>query len=287
VLALAEGALQMMFWSKVKMVAAGLAAAAVLAVAAPLAVGAFSGEPEKPAEEKKDEPKAGEPQAVNGLRISLAADKAEAKAGDEVKLTLTFENVSKEKLRVFWPVPRFISDQVTLAVTGPGVVQGMQARPAIAMIPTEANFPELAPGAKKTLEIKLTGNPPQLAGWAIYLGKEGEYKVKASYAYNGGGPEEIELAPMPGGDEMNKGAAGGAAKKPDFKPWNGTVGSQEVTLKLGGEFKEVPQRGLMRPGGRLPRPQVRSMGGGVSAPVPEELTPDRLPQPAPGTLEDK
>lgn len=264
VMELAKGALQMMFWAKVKMAAAvAVAATVVLGTGTPLVMRALSAEgpQEKPAAQTAPdvpadpapEVKANEPVAVDGLKVALSIDKTEAKAGEEIKLTATFENLSKEKLRVFWPVERFLADQVSLEATGDGVQHAPQMRNMMAMVPTLANFPELAPGDKKTLEIKVSGNPPCAAGLGLYFTKAGAYKLRVVYAFSDANPTlgglEDEGKPVPG------------------KVWTGRVQTQEVEIKLSGDFKPVPQRGLPGPGLRQPRHQALPMDPGGAAPV--------------------
>jgi hypothetical protein len=129
----------------------------------------------------------------------------------------------------------------------------------MALMPGLANFPELAPGDKKTLEIKLAGNPPAVSKLGVTLTKEGAYKARISYTYKNANPTLDDLD--------------GGGKPVPGKVWNGTVQSQELELKLSGEFQPAPKI-------------IRGPGGGVGMPVPEELMPDRNPQPAPGKLEE-
>jgi hypothetical protein len=193
------------------------------------------------------------PDAGNGLKITLAADKEDSRAGEELKLTVTFENVSQEKLRVFWPVERYLADQVTLEAEGDGVQQGMQVRDMMALMPGLANFPELAPGDKKHLEIKITGNPPTAGRLAVHFTKPGTYKLRVGYTYQEANPTlgSLEDAgrPVPG------------------KVWTGKVQTQTITIKLSGEFNPLPLRGLPRRGGPLPQP--RTMSPGMRVPVKE------------------
>ena len=49
--------------------------------------------------------------------------------------------------------------ELALEAVGDGVQQGPQVRNMMAFLPSLANFPELAPGEKKALELKITGNP--------------------------------------------------------------------------------------------------------------------------------
>jgi hypothetical protein len=215
------------------------------------------------------DPKANIPVAVHGLRTTLAVDRENAKAGEELKLTVTFENVSGEKLRIFWPVERYLADQITLEVLGDGVQTGMQLRDMMAFMPGLANFPELAPGEKRTLEIKITGNPPTAQRLAVHFTKPGVYNLRVIYAYEDATPSlgglEDGGMPVPG------------------KVWTGRVQTQTIEIKLSGEFNPLPSRGLLRRGGLMPQP--RPMGQGMR--VPEELMPDRNPQPAPARLEEK
>lgn len=241
ILALTEGALKAMFWIKMKVAAAVIAATVLVAVATPFAVRAASGEPAKPdpGKEKKvvkKEDKKKGPVAVDGLRLTLAAvpggrvcsDKCrrmfhlangikkcpgcgktcnvahkwcpkcadakgacevcgkkmpaealkikELKAGvSHVKLLLTFENVSKGKIRIFTPLTHNLARSITIKVDGPGVVRQPPAitRHIGGALPMLRNYPELAPGGKTTVEIGIAGNPPQIRGWDLYLTRPG------------------------------------------------------------------------------------------------------------------
>ncbi|HOX05860.1 MAG TPA: sigma-70 family RNA polymerase sigma factor [Planctomycetota bacterium] len=269
VAALTEGVLRAMFWSKVKLAATAAVAVLVLGVGTPLVVRALAAEGQpapaadpslKPAaapDPALAAPAANEPAAVDGLKVTLSADKAEAKAGEEISLTMTFENVSKEKLRVFWPIERFLADQVSMSATGEGVQHGAQIRNMMALVPGPDNFPELAPGEKKALTVKISGNPPTAAKLAVYFTKAGSYKVRLGYTYR-------DADPMIGGLEDG-------GKPLPGKVWIGQVQTQEVEIKLTGDFQPLPARGMLNPGGRLPRPQVRPMKQGVPAPAPGEI----------------
>jgi RNA polymerase sigma factor (sigma-70 family) len=235
ILALTEGALSLMMWNKLKTIGLYLAAAAVLAAATPLAVVAASGEKIKP------------PPAVDGLRVTLTADRTEFSPGEKVKLTLTFENVSKAKMRVFLPPANWLDRNLTWNAEGPGAQRMMVARNLMARLSGLGDFPELAPGAKKAVSYQLSGNPPGVTGWQ--LTKSGEYKLSASYRYNmvkpvyhqgAGGPV---AAPFPGPGAPRGGApAGGRGPKPvPGKVWKGTVSTNELKLKL---KKYDPAKGI-------------------------------------------
>jgi hypothetical protein len=202
------------------------------------------------------------PEAVGGLRIRLAAERPEVQAGEALKLVLTFENVGDEPLRIFQPPDLLVADHVHLRVTGPGVVQRPVARPMIAFIPGPQSYPELAPGASRTIEIVLAGNPPAFRAWGIALGEAGDYRVQAEYRYAGEGRAEM-IEPHD------------RARQPDVQPWRGAVTSNTVAIRLGGNIQ--PARGL-RPatgdrGPVLPRPEVGRPGGGMGR-QPVDLQPN-------------
>jgi len=304
--ALAKGAMQIMFWSKVKLVAAVAAAAAILGAATPLAVLALSGEdagkapapapaaadPAAPAAERKvDAP------VVDGLRIGLVAgpevlacsdacrrapaggqyhacagtcglrcegrfklcwgcaanaglcqvcgDKklpagamevTELKAGETLMLALVFENVSKEKLRVCdymlttWKLKWQIAGPDAGSVrTSPTGVQFMLA--AI----DAANFPEVAPGARRYFGVRLAGNPPAInQGTSItHLLKAGAYKLSAAYSNQ----EDSYF------DNQKK-----QKVQPPGKVWKGEIRTAVLDLKVTGEVQPAPAGpGLGRP----------------------------------------
>lgn len=196
------------------------------------------GEPEPASEEMLPA------QAAGGLKIALAADQAEAKAGDAVKLTLTFENVSKESLRVFMPIAKIADDYLAVRATGPKVLRGgMQVRNMMAFLPGPQSFPEIKPGEKWTFELSLAGNPPTVRPGGVMFGAAGEYRIQVVYTYQGGGPEDLGGAPLEGDVRPQA--------KMDFTPWRGSVVSEPIVLKLSGEIQAPPSGGRL-----LPRPQV-------------------------------
>jgi len=220
-----------------------------------------------------EEPDPGEPlpaETVGGLKLTLTADKAAAKAGDTVKLSLVFENTGKESLRVFWPPTMVHDEYFSLRVRGPKVMrQNVMVRNMMAMIFGPGNFPEIKAGEKKVYEFTLTGNPLEIQPGNIYLCAEGEYRIQIVYSYQGGADVDIEAAAerRPGGPM-------------DFKPWNGSVASNELVIKLTGEFAEPQPNPAGRRLPRRPRVQVEDPGG-----TPVEELPDtqrRLPAPAVG-----
>ncbi len=309
--ALAKGAMQIMFWSKVKTVAAIAFAAAILAAATPLALIAISGEPAgtKPA----GTPAASDPAApanpaaekpaqapvVDGLRVTLTAapevlacsDKCrqaapdgkyhpcagtcgfncqapfkfcwacaakqglcqvcgdkklpadalavkELKAGETVMLALAFENTSREKLRICdymlgaWKLKWELQGPDAQSVrTDPTGVTFMLA--AI----TGANFPEIAPGARLVLPIRLGGNPPAInQGTSVtYLLKPGAYKLSATYTNR----EDSYF------DNQKR-----LKVQPDGKVWKGEVKTSVLELNVAGEVKPAPEprgQGMFRP----------------------------------------
>ncbi len=219
------------------------------------------------------EPDPGEPLAaetVGGLKLTLTADKAAAQAGDTVKLSLVFENTGKESLRVFWPPTMVFDDYLTLRVRGPKVMrQNIMVRNMMAMIFGPGNFPEIKPGEKKTYEFTLAGNAPQIQPGNLYLCAEGEYRIQVVYSYQGGAGEDMELVEDRRGGRM------------DFTPWRGSVASNELVIKMTGDFAE-PQPNPA--GRRFPR-GPRNIAPDQAAPLggtPVEELPDtqrRLPAP--------
>lgn len=184
-------------------------------------------------------PAADAPPAVNGLKIVLSAEPAKAKAGDSIQFTLTFENVSKEPLRVFWPVDPLISDSIQIKAEGPDVQRTLVARPGILFIPGPANYPEIAPGERKSLSFRIQGNPPRFAAWGIFLGAPGRYRIQAAYRYRGLAAEpDLDIRP---GAPM------------DFTAWSGAVESNEIEIELVGDVQPVPRRmQATEPGPLLP-----------------------------------
>jgi hypothetical protein len=256
VLALAKGAMAMMFWTKVKFAAAALAAVAVLALGTPLAVRALSGEGAKP-----EATPAAAPEAVDGLKVTLAADKAEAEAGGTVKLTVTFENVSEEKLRV-----NTCNLGAIIQVTGPdadSVSASAPGAPVAAADPRLTDFVEIAPKEKRSFDVPVAGNPPRvgakLAG--AFLLKPGAYTFTVAYANDvaeyveyamtarmGAQPRRIVVA-VPG------------------KVWKGKAQSGKVEVKLTGKFEPVPPAPKPDPDGGELKPMT-PMDPGVDVPGP-------------------
>ncbi len=236
VLALTEGALKVMFWSKVKFVVAFVAAAAILAAVTPPAVRAVSR-----AAGGEAEAKAEPPAAVDGLRLTVSADRKEFSPGEKVKLRLTFENASKEKMRVFLPPANWLDRSLAWSAEGPGTKRMMVARNMMARLSGLGDYPELAPGGKKTVEYTLGGNPPGVTGWQ--LTKAGVYKLAVSYTYKmvnplyyagaGGGPAVGPAlpAPAPGAPAGGAPALRGPQPVPG-KVWKGSLSSNAVELKL-------------------------------------------------------
>ncbi|MHC4914069.1 MAG: RNA polymerase sigma factor [Planctomycetota bacterium] len=224
ILALTEGALKVMFWSKVKVVGAFVAAAAILAAVTPPAVRAIS-------RAAAGEAKAELPAPVDGLRLTVSADRKEFSPGETVKLQLTFENTSKEKMRAFLPPANWLDRSLSWKAEGPGAKQVMVARNMMARLSGLQDYPELAPGEKKTVQYSLRGNPPTVTGWQ--LTGAGVYKLAVSYTYN-----------------MNN---------PVYYPKGGLVGVQQGAAPAPGiPAPGIPAPGIPAPGGAAPaRPAPR------------------------------
>lgn len=216
-----------------------------------------------------EEPDPGAPLAaetVGGLKLTLTANKAAAQAGETVKLSLVFENTGRESLRVFWPPTMVHDEYFTLRVRGPTVLrQNVTARNMMAMIFGPGNFPEIKAGEKKVYEFLLAGNPPEIQPGNVYLCAEGEYRIQIVYSYQGGANVDIEAR------------RGGPV---DFTPWVGRVASNEVVLRLKGEFAEPQPNPAGRRPLRRPRVQVEPPDGTLLEELP--VTPRRLPAPEVG-----
>ncbi len=177
-----------------------------------------------------------EARAEGGLKISLHAVKNEFEAGEAVKLTLTFENVSGENLRVFMPVPRLAEDNLEVRVNGPAVFRsGFQVRNMMAFLPGPASFPEIKPGEKKTFDFVVNGNPPIVQPGGIILGAVGEYHIQVVYTYQGAGAENI-------GDMIE----GRLAPAADFEPWRGTVVSAPIAIRVNGTVNPLKKGPALR-----------------------------------------
>jgi RNA polymerase sigma factor (sigma-70 family) len=290
VLALTEGALKVMFWTKMKTVAASVAAVAILAAGIPFAVSAASGE--KGVAGGKTSTVV-QPVPVAGLKLTLslapvkitcnkacsdklvrrpgvrkkptycsscknycgrgklcwscAFDKAscqacakklpkglaeikEFKAGDRVRLALTFENVSKKKLRI---CNYMLGPWLTKwKITGPdaGSVKTVRTGMMFCLTAiTEKNFPELAPGEKITFAVYLAGNPPAInqGPTKTCLLKAGSYKLVATYTNKKNGYMNHRTRQNVILDNV----------------WKNTVKSPPLTVKITGTFKAMPKGG--------------------------------------------
>jgi RNA polymerase sigma factor (sigma-70 family) len=198
-------------------------------------------------------------EAVNGLKFTISADQPEAKAGEEVKLALNFENVSKEDFCIFhfWGETSW----ELVAPDGESLAPAPTTMPGLAP-PTAKNYPELKSGGKLSWQEKsVSGNPPSVyVGPGInprnvYLLKPGTYKLTAVYEVKEG---------------QGKGVAPG-------KVWAGTVRSNTLEIKLGGEFKAPAQpAGWPWPPQGIPGVTPPQKGEKLPAGAPDEATARRL-----------
>jgi len=122
----------------------------------------------------------------------------------------------------------------------------MQVRNMMAWLPGPQAFPELKPGDKRTYDFLVTGNPPTVRPGGVTFGAEGEYKIQVVYTYQGGGAEDF------GGGALREDDARPQADA-NIKPWQGSVVSEPVVLKLTGAFQAPPAGGRRM----LPRPQMQ------------------------------
>jgi hypothetical protein len=149
------------------------------------------------------------------LRLTITADKLEAKAGEEVKIDLILENVSKgpvgilklDPMAIGWALIVPDEESVLLAPTAsPGMAEKMASA-------------EIAAGGNLSwCGSTIAGNPPLVCvGSAfnhvnVYLAKPGTYKLAATYSVM---------------DHLN----------PPKGSWTGTLQSNVLEIKLSGEFK--------------------------------------------------
>jgi len=164
----------------------------------------------------------------DGLRFSLAVDKATIKAGEEATLTVMVENVSAEKFRYRDYFRHWL---LQWRIAGPdeySVENASDAKIINFTWPPLEEYPELPPGQKKSYRIKLAGNPPTFQNKLtkkIRLLKPGTYRIAASYfnkdAVYKRDPEEFGGRHVPG------------------KVWTGRVKSNEVTLEVTGKLASI------------------------------------------------
>jgi len=156
---------------------------------------------------------------VEGLKLALSSDRKSCKRGEKITLTLTFENVSGKKMRVFLPSARALGRYVNVKAAGPGVQRRRERLRAMVSggLPMLKNYPELKPGGKTTVEITLDGWPLRVGGGDLCLAKAGTYKLTAEYTYDKA--EVYYFDPKPN-------------QVPDPKVWKGVVGSSEVKFSV-------------------------------------------------------
>jgi len=157
--------------------------------------------------------------AVEGLELALSSDRKSYKRGEKITLTLTFENVSRRKMRVFLPSARALGRHVNIKATGPGVQRRRDRLHAMVSgsLPMLKNYPELQPGGKTTVEITLDGWPLRVSGGDLCLAKAGTYKLTATYTYDKA--EVYYFDPKP-------------SKVPAPQVWKGVVASTEVKFSV-------------------------------------------------------
>jgi len=156
---------------------------------------------------------------VKGLKLALSSDRKSYKRGEKITLTLTFENVSGEKMRVFAPPAHALARHVNIKAIGPGVQRRRDRLHAMVSggLPMLKNYPELQPGGKTTVEITLDGWPLRVSGGDLYLAKAGTYKLTATYTY--AKAKVYYFDPKPN-------------QVPDPKVWKGVVASSEVKFSV-------------------------------------------------------
>ena len=175
---------------------------------------------------QKDAPAASAPgEAVNGLKLTLAADKTDLKivppdSVEFTKLTLTFTNVSDKPIKLdaydwAWTLTK-------LEVTGPDansvrVVEKLVDRRMAA--PTEKNYPTIEPGATWSDERQPTF-PTGFGPRSYILLRPGAYRIKVTYTATEAHQKVSERA---------KGA------------WIGSVTSNEVVLRVTPPDMQLPE----------------------------------------------
>jgi len=231
-LGLAKGVIRSMLWNKMKLVGVLLLAAVLAGAGLTFGVLAGEGKPARSSGAPADlrpvrapappRPKA---EAVKGLKLTLAADRAEtvmkADGGnaEPVRLRLTFANVgdSAIKLDIYdWPWRN-----LSLEVTGPDADSVGVLTPDIhreqPSAPVAADFPQIKAGGEWS-----PVRPPSFPGLLAYkfysVLKPGEYRVKVVYANE---------------RELNSEFAAGS--------WTGRVTSNEIVLKVSPAPREKPE----------------------------------------------
>jgi hypothetical protein len=152
------------------------------------------------------------------------------KAGAGVRLMLTFENVSKEKLRLCDYLLNMRKVKLEIAGLAADSVKRIPTGMEFCLAAIDRNnFPELAPGAKRTYWMRLTGNPPGInqGAFKTCLLKPGAYRVVAVFS-----------------NDVDSYFDHRTRKNVKMEgTWKNTVRSQVLELKATGEFKPLPAGG--------------------------------------------
>jgi hypothetical protein len=152
----------------------------------------------------------------------------ELKAGATARLALTFENVSKDELRICDYLLGM--QKAKLEVAGPDAASVKRAptgvRFCLAAIDA-VNFPELPPGAKRSYWLRLAGNPPGIDQGAVrtLLLKPGLYRLTASYSNETDSYFDNRTRQQ---------------VKPDGKVWKNKLNSGALEIKVTGEVQPPP-----------------------------------------------
>jgi RNA polymerase sigma factor (sigma-70 family) len=256
---LAEGVLKAMFLTKVKLAAAVAAAALVVGAGTPLVYRAAAGDgapaagPAAPAAEPEtaggpEVPAPAEAQAVNGLKISLSADRRALGPGESVTLTTTLENVTDGDLNVrVGPRSGTIGKSVfergqAFRALRPGAggkpeaARAASVKSVVGLGPGQ-HFVTLPAGGKATYRMEAICSPAGGRFPGLYFGHgnsefafarpaDGELRLRA----------DLEVTGPPGvRDRFRYGYKCELNKAAPY--WQGTVCSNEVRLTLGGDEK--------------------------------------------------
>jgi len=217
---LAKGAMDMMFYAKVKMVAVVLGGVVLLGGAGQQIASGWVGDDVKkvPLMEKKAEQPFGP--TSNGLELGLSADKLVTRMkgdGSGVKpipLKMTFRNSGPNKLKINVWTHTFHREIINVVVTdkdGKNIIPELAIFSKKTIAPIKGSFPMLAPGSRVDYKEPLLF--PGLLGKGIHsISKPGVYKIKAIYK------NTANSSLMAGGVRLGS--------------WTGTLTSNEITITV-------------------------------------------------------
>lgn len=173
-----------------------------------------------------------QPQAVNGLKLTLSADKtetvmkADGSDAEPVTLTATFSNVSDKQIKLCNYDYAMFSN-FKYEVTGP---DGKLLKPepylapgTVFEEPKDSDFPLIKPGTNRQRPVSFPYYDSIIDGRGFYSFKTpGEYRIKISYSYSG--------VPIPPNQQSTENME--RANKTAAGSWTGTLLSNELVLTV-------------------------------------------------------